>query len=582
MKVAAYCRVSTDSADQLNSLENQKSYFTREIVDKGHELYKIYYDEGLTGTRLNNRRGFEKLLNDAGVDIVVHRSNKRDKRITRSHTFFEASSRLPLFDAIWIKNTSRFARNTLSYEIIQVLRQKNVNIFFVEQSINTNEVGQDLLLKLFQVFDEQESKDKSLKVRTGINEGIKKGVIHTNNKLFGYSYIKDENRLEIIEEEAVVVRLIFALYLEGKGIRQIISHLTENKIYAKYGRPFVKTTVRNIINNEKYAGLNNPLKYDTGWVLNKNSYAKVRDEYETYEYESKIPRIIDVETFNKCQEIMRSKINYQNQIGLYKGISKYCNLIYCGKCGSVYHSNSDRGRNFYNCSKRKRFGKNVCDNPNVSEKAIDEYIQLLADGRIKELIDGDARFVRNTIFSEIKLKFREINLDRQDEIRVLQNQLDKSNGALSRLYDLYSRDDSQQEMLLKKIDELQKEIKELAELKNHLSRDNRRIYSEIKTLYAIYQESMELLDTRKEEYSVDEVLSILRKIYITYDRYMGRGLKITGFIAIRDNFYELLKKNGLQPMQFTNFTTDEIPVALMDFSDVMVEELVKKIESINE
>lgn len=117
------------SVQEGNSYENQLSYFNREIITSGHELYKIYPDKGLTGTKLANRPQFLAMLRDAGIDVKHIHTDKRDGRAKRSHVVYEISDRAPMFDEIWLKNTSRFARNTLSYEIITLLRQKKVNLF---------------------------------------------------------------------------------------------------------------------------------------------------------------------------------------------------------------------------------------------------------------------------------------------------------------------------------------------------------------------------------------------------------------------------------------------------------------------
>jgi hypothetical protein len=136
---------------------------------------------------------------------------------------------------------------------------------------------------------------------------------------------------------------------------------------------YQSSSIRRIITNEKYCGLDNSLKYDTGEVFNKNSYPKVKDEY-TVQPTDKIPAIISRDLFYKCKDIMHSKTNYKNQCGIYNGSSKYKNLIYCGVCGSVYHSNRDKGRIFYNCSNKKLHGTAACNSVNVSEKQIDTYI----------------------------------------------------------------------------------------------------------------------------------------------------------------------------------------------------------------
>ncbi len=376
MQIAVYARVSTDSTDQANSLENQKSYFERAASENARcQLYNIYADAGLTGTRLNNRPEFRKMLYDAGIDIIEVYGNKHDKRLSKKHVIFEVSDRQPAFSEIWIKNTSRFARNTLSFDIINKLRAKGVNIWFMEQNLNTKEIGSDLLLKLVQIFDEQDSRDKSIKVRTGIKEGARRGKINSNSKLFGYKYIQHENRLETIEDEAQVVRLIFSLYAGGKGIRQIINYLTDYKHFTRQGKTFGKTTISRILEQEKYAGINARLKYDTGEVFNKNSYAKVRPKSEWIVVETdKIPAIIDEELFYQCEAIRQGRVNYQNQVGVYKGISDHAGMIYCGICGATYNSNNDRGRRFYNCSTKKSHGTGACSSKNIGLRTLDRLL----------------------------------------------------------------------------------------------------------------------------------------------------------------------------------------------------------------
>jgi site-specific DNA recombinase len=375
-RCVAYCRVSTSKDDQLNSLENQKSYFEREIErTKDCTMLEIYADEGLTGTKLNNRPEFNRLLRDAGIDVIETYSNKLDKRLKKKHVLYEVSDREPMFDEIWIKNTSRFARNTLSFEIILKLREQGINIKFIEQNLNTKDYSGDFFLKLFQAFDEQDSRDKSIKVRTGIKEGAMKGVIYTNTRIFGYKYIPIENMLEILPDEAEIVRMIFELYGSGEGIRRIINYLTEQGHLTREGKPFGKTTIRRILTNEKYAGINVRMKYDTGVVFSKNSYAKVKPKDEwVISSTQKIPAIVTVELFYKCQSLLESRVNHQNQIGVYKGITKYAGLLYCGVCGNSYISNVDRGRRFYNCSNKKAKGINACNGKNISAKVLEELL----------------------------------------------------------------------------------------------------------------------------------------------------------------------------------------------------------------
>lgn len=115
LRVCAYCRVSTDNDEQLTSYENQKSYFEQEAISKGHTYIDTYADKGLTGTKLNNRKEFNRMLYDAGLEVREWYPDKNDKRVNKKVTTLVDTNRKPLFDEIWIKNTSRFARNTLSF-----------------------------------------------------------------------------------------------------------------------------------------------------------------------------------------------------------------------------------------------------------------------------------------------------------------------------------------------------------------------------------------------------------------------------------------------------------------------------------
>ena len=221
LKIAVYCRVSTDTEQQLNSLENQKQLFQSKIESDGDELYRVFFDEGLTGTKLNNRKGFHEMLILGGIDVVETVDKKLlangnfDTRIKRKITNYIVSERKPCFDKIYIKNTSRFARNTLSYDIICKLREKGVSVYFLEQNIDTSDYSRDFLLQMFQVFDQNDSRDKSIKTLTGIKKSAERGVIRTNKKIYGFKYSKDTNSLTLIPSEAETIRRIYSLYLEG-------------------------------------------------------------------------------------------------------------------------------------------------------------------------------------------------------------------------------------------------------------------------------------------------------------------------------------------------------------------------------
>lgn len=512
MNVVGYCRVSTDTRDQLNSYENQHSFFIREISQRGHTLSGIYADRGLTGTVLNNRPDFERMLTDAGIDVKVFTDNIRDRRKKKKHTVYEVSDRKPLFDEIWIKNTSRFARNTLSYEIITKLRQKNVSIFFIEQNINTRELGQDLLLKMMQIFDEQDSKDKSLKVRSGNKESAIKNVVRTSGKLYGYKYIQHENRLVIIPEEAEIVRLIFDLYSKGYGTRRIINELRKMGVKTRNGKEFGKTTVRRIVDNEKYAGINNPLKYDTGIVFEKIISPRVKSDYITME-NKRIEPIITSELFYKCKAIKDASVGHASA-GIYRGVSKYASLIYCGRCGSVYYCNKDEGRVYYNCKKKKTLGYSSCPSPNVYIEQIDSLIADLANDGIYDIIGIQKIHSIDRHVGRMEVLINKIDKSAESLCAEIMSEIEETQRRLDGFYELYAMSKTNKDAIRAKIDASEQTLASLQERLSDYSSGNVTILNDIKALYKKI-ESIMLFGNLQKNYTEKEVISYLDKIIVS-------------------------------------------------------------------
>lgn len=516
-KVCCYCRVSTDSKDQENSYSNQQSYF-KNVLDNNNDciLTSIYADQGLTGTKLNNRPEFNKMLKDAGIDIIEHYTSN-DRRVNKKHILYELSERIPLFQEIWIKNTSRFARNTLSFEIITKLRNKGVHVKFIEQNINTKDIGADFLLKLFQVFDEQDSRDKSLKVKTGIKEGARKGVISTNSMLYGYNYIVEENRLEIIPEEAEVIKKIFELYSKNYGARKIINYLKDNNIKTRSKKDFAKSTVMRIISNEKYVGINARLKYDTGTVLIDKHYPKLRDESEwIVSNTDKIPVVIDDELFKKCQDIRNSKLSTINQKGVYRGYSEYAQLIKCHKCGSNYTRNSGANRVvFYNCSNKKRNGVKSCDSPNISLKELEDAIEYeMKVGYVKTLNNRKNFYIKKLIQLKEKLNQR-LSADLDNVVELEKNQLDKIIEKRKLLFETYSNGNISEEDYSYYYKEYSEEIKNIEKSIYENSKNNKQINEDIQKV----EEAIKIFNTLKRPFETkEEFMNQLLYIFVTKDK----------------------------------------------------------------
>ena len=228
IKVAAYCRVSTDKEDQANSFENQKRYFKEYIERKPDwELFDIYADEGLSGTSTKKRAAFNRMINDAN---------------------------LSRFDMIITKEVSRFSRNildTISYT--RDLRRKGVGVIFLNDSINTFEPDSELRLSIMGSIAQEESRKTSSRVKWGQTRQMEKGVVFGRSML-GYD-VKD-GVMTINPEGAEVIKLIFHKYVnERKGTSVIARELREAGYKTLNRNVFwTNTTILKIIRNEKYCG----------------------------------------------------------------------------------------------------------------------------------------------------------------------------------------------------------------------------------------------------------------------------------------------------------------------------------------
>ncbi|HHV25496.1 MAG TPA: recombinase family protein [Methanosarcina sp.] len=452
-KVCAYTRVSTDSTDQINSLENQVKYFEIETGKRDDiKLTKIYSDEGLTGTNVN-RPQFLQMLRDAGLHVSPQISSFTGKPLKNKFNY-EINPRVqPAFEEIWIKNTSRFARNTLSQEIIDNLTSKGVYIYFIEQNINTrDELNRGLLLKLFQVFDEQDSKDKSLKVMQGRKTAAMRGKIISNGKLFGYDYA--EHEFTINEPEAEIVREIFNLYAGGLGIRRIIQALNQKGYKTRRERNFSKSTVNRILENEKYTGDYTANIWDSGVIFSKKTpQLKPKDKW--YIHEDIIPAIISKELFNKCQRIKNSKINHKNQRGVYHGTSVFAGKLICANCGSKYHSNRDRGKQFYNCSGKRK--TKTCRNDNIYF----DNLEKLCIREIKNQIfffTSKEIFIKYALFSlQYKLQSGQVVFD----FEALKEQEEILKEQEEKLLELYLENKIDKDIYEQKFESLQMQKQEL-------------------------------------------------------------------------------------------------------------------------
>lgn len=514
IKVCAYARVSTNSQDQNNSYENQKSYFERELSkNENYEFVGIYADRGISGLKLH-REKFNEMLIDAGLDIKEVFSDDRRKM---KYMVIE-SNREPKFHRIFVKNTSRFARNIEVVGILRDLKKKGVFVHFMDIGKTTENNDDMTYIEIFLSFDERDSIDKSKKVKFGMNEGAAQGKLFTNGKLYGYRYIKEENRLEIIEDEAKVVSLVFQMYSEGYGLRIIESFLKENKIFnLRTGLPFNKASLNNMLKNPKYAGINAAMMWDTGEIFN-TTWAKMKNkEHWVINKDSeKIPAIISEELYNKCEEMRNNKINTIAQKGKKKVSSKYAGIIKCGICGANYSINSNRGRVFYNCSNKKAHGIKACNSPNLDANYLEEQFTKMCNGEYNKVYSMYKEYVIYYLEKIKDLIGKRIDNDKFEEVQKNKKEVEKLNSGLERLLDLFLNLEIEKDVFTERSSSIKEKIETLQFQIEKDSRGNDQLITDINNIdNTIYEMNTFKL---KPKYTREEILQEL--VYIEISKSM--------------------------------------------------------------
>lgn len=305
MNVAAYCRVSTDSDDQLNSLENQTSFFYEYIRrNQDWNLVGIYSDEGVSGTSVIKRVQFNSMIQDA-----------KDGKI----------------DLIITKEVSRFARNTVdTLNYTRELRRHNVGVYFINDNINTLDSDGEFRLSIMASVAQEESRKTSMRVKWGMKRQMEKGFVFSP-PLLGYDI--QNGQLIINEPEAVIVRRIFDLYVNhGMGTYLIAKTLAlENTPLTKRIKCWSPTTVMRILKNEKYVG---DLIQQKNIVTDYLTHKAVENKGDKLVFHDHHEPIISRELWDSAQRIVESRKIDTIEYNHAKHSNKYwCSgKVQCGIC----------------------------------------------------------------------------------------------------------------------------------------------------------------------------------------------------------------------------------------------------------
>ena len=373
LKVAAYCRVSTDSDEQATSYEAQVEHYTNFIQKNDEwEFAGIFADDGISGTNTKKREEFNRMIEECMAGHI---------------------------DMIITKSISRFARNTLDcLKYIRQLKEKNIPVFFEKENINTMDSKGEVLLTIMASLAQQESESLSKNVKLGLQFRYQNGEVQVNhNRFMGYTK-DDKGHLVIEPEEAEIVKRIYLEYLQGASLKQIGEGLQEDGILTAAGKAkWRPETIKKILSNEKYIGDALLQKTYTVDVLTKKR-VKNNGIVPQYYVENSHDPIIPRDLYMQVQEEMLRRANLHSGENRKKRVysSKYAlsSIVYCPKCGDIYRriAWNNRGKHsiVWRCVSRVEHGPSCCDAPTVQEtdlqNAVVKAINLVLGGKDEMLV----------------------------------------------------------------------------------------------------------------------------------------------------------------------------------------------------
>lgn len=313
IRVAAYCRVSSDSSDQLNSFTAQMRYYESFLANSEKEILAgIYADEGVTGTCEDKREEFQRMMNDC-------RKGKIDR--------------------IYTKSISRFARNTKEcLSTIRELKSLGITVMFEKENIDTANVTDEMMITIMGGLAQEESTSISMNMKWSYKKRMKSGDFFTNTPPYGY--IMHNKCLEINPKKADTVKSIFDMYLNGSGIKSIINKLNEEN----YDKRWTYSSLYYLLTNEKYVGDTVLQKYYTDDNITFKRKVN-KGEIERYYIKNSHNGIISREDFNKVQCLLKSK----KQSSVNNKNITYRKMIKCGNCGSTFIRNKCRDKYYWVC-----------------------------------------------------------------------------------------------------------------------------------------------------------------------------------------------------------------------------------------
>ena len=419
MRAWLYYRLSRDEDEELNSLTNQRSIIAGYAEKNGFTIAGESFDDNVSGMHFD-RDGIEKICEAVEQNQI---------------------------DAVIVKDLSRLGRHrTQTAVFIDYLKKHDVRVISVTENIDTSNENDDLVIGMKQIINDMYAKDASRKIRSTYQQKQKEGIVIIPP--FGYFKDKNTRQVVIVEEAADTVRLIFKLYLDGYGFKQIAKKLNADGVHtpAYYQQTllgknvphtwpqiskqqlWISTTIKRILENEFYAGT---------LICHKTRTDKINKTFrfippeEQYRHENAVPAIIDRETWQQAQFLLQKRVKDRVRAAPGQKIHRYTGIIECADCHSVCTARTRKlpqgGRRVeYICNTYHRYGKEYCTTHLIREEVLDDlvYKELL---RVKKMAHANWEAIDALAKDWAAQKFNaERQIDRLlERISVLKNEVEQ-------------------------------------------------------------------------------------------------------------------------------------------------------------
>jgi len=528
MNVVAYCRVSTDKTDQLNSLETQKNFFLEYCERYNLNLVRTYADEGISGTKIKNRKEFLRMMKDAEKGI---------------------------FEQVLVKDVSRLARNTVDLlQSVRSLRALNIDTTFITANMQTMG-NSEFVLTLLGAVAQEESSNTSKRIKFGKKENASRGKVP--NIVFGYDKtIGDFFNLQINPEEAKIVKQIYDWYTEeGYGATKIANMLNDRGLKTKRNCQWTQNAVARILKNEIYIGKIINGKEEIADFLTGIRREKNEDEWMV----TKRPElaIISEEQYEMAQSILQGRhtafnLNNERQSNKYP----FSTLIKCADCGFSFRRVERKYKNTFVswvCSGRNANGSSSCENKiKIPEEELMEAIRLY-------LININLQ--KNKIIANIVKEFNRVYKAKDDnaayekELIAKQSKLQKSKDKLTQMFidDLISRTELN-EKVSKINEQLEKTKNELKMVQYNLSKGDQ--LEDI--ISQTFKDMNELLSM--DEITNAELKKVIKQILVKKDGTIDIYLRMLNDIGLDEEVvFAVDNENG----SVTEISEEEVQKSLV-------------------